>query len=97
MSEHNWSGWPGAYCLNCGAGDPAEDALAHGCDDCYCTYCGIHYPMLYDKCIVPEHNIVWTDCGEHPITECTPVHGHFAQEEDQGICLICLKPVNEQA
>lgn len=25
---HHWSGWPGAWCLNCGASDPYEDALA---------------------------------------------------------------------
>lgn len=27
---HKWSGWPGAYCLKCGAGDVAEVALADG-------------------------------------------------------------------
>ena len=26
--EHHWSGWPGAYCLHCGAEDPIEIALA---------------------------------------------------------------------
>lgn len=30
MSEHKWSGWPGAFCLNCGAEDPLEIALADG-------------------------------------------------------------------
>ena len=29
---HNWSGWPGAYCLRCGEADPDEDCLA----DCSC-------------------------------------------------------------
>ena len=24
MNEHNWSGWPGAWCLNCGAEDVIE-------------------------------------------------------------------------
>jgi hypothetical protein len=28
MAEHRWSGWPGAFCLNCGAEDPREIALA---------------------------------------------------------------------
>ena len=28
MSEHAWSGWPGAWCLNCGVEDPRERALA---------------------------------------------------------------------
>jgi len=26
--QHHWSGWPGAYCLHCGAEDPIEIALA---------------------------------------------------------------------
>jgi hypothetical protein len=30
MSEHNWSGWPGAHCLKCGSGDPVEEAIADG-------------------------------------------------------------------
>jgi hypothetical protein len=25
---HWWSGWPGAYCLRCHAGDPIEEMLA---------------------------------------------------------------------
>lgn len=27
-SPHHWSGWPGAYCLHCGAEDPMEYAVA---------------------------------------------------------------------
>ncbi len=27
---HRWSGWPGAWCLDCGADDPYEIALADG-------------------------------------------------------------------
>lgn len=30
MSAHRWSGWPGAYCLDCGAEDPYEIAEADG-------------------------------------------------------------------
>jgi hypothetical protein len=29
---HRWSGWPGAWCLDCGCGDPVEMALADGVD-----------------------------------------------------------------
>lgn len=25
---HHWSGWPGAVCLKCRAGDPDEEAIA---------------------------------------------------------------------
>lgn len=28
--EHNWSGWPGAWCLNCGTEDAREICLADG-------------------------------------------------------------------
>lgn len=28
MGYHRWSGWPGAYCMYCGAEDPMELALA---------------------------------------------------------------------
>lgn len=28
--EHRWSGWPGAWCLDCGCEDPREVALADG-------------------------------------------------------------------
>jgi hypothetical protein len=27
---HRWSGWPGAWCLDCGIEDPHETALATG-------------------------------------------------------------------
>lgn len=32
MADHRWSGWPGAWCLDCGAGCPVEAALADGFD-----------------------------------------------------------------
>lgn len=31
--QHRWSGWPGAWCLDCGREDPMETALADGCVD----------------------------------------------------------------
>lgn len=33
MTEHRWSGWPGAWCLDCGKSDPREAALADGSYD----------------------------------------------------------------
>ena len=30
MKDHNWSGWPGAWCLDCGAPDLTEIGLADG-------------------------------------------------------------------
>lgn len=34
VGEHWWSGWPGAYCMKCGAWDPMEACFA---DDCRCS------------------------------------------------------------
>lgn len=33
QQPHRWSGWPGAWCLDCGADDPYELALADGLID----------------------------------------------------------------
>jgi hypothetical protein len=33
MAKHRWSGWPGAWCLDCGCADPDEVALAEGRDE----------------------------------------------------------------
>lgn len=30
--KHRWSGWPGAWCLDCGCEDANEVALADGAD-----------------------------------------------------------------
>lgn len=32
---HRWSGWPGAWCLDCGQADGMELAIAHGDFDPY--------------------------------------------------------------
>lgn len=29
---HRWSGWPGAWCLDCGTEDPVEYGVANGSD-----------------------------------------------------------------
>lgn len=38
MTEHRWSGWPGAWCLDCGCDDPGEIALVDGFDPCTNTW-----------------------------------------------------------
>lgn len=35
MSGHRYSGWPGAWCLDCGQDDPFEKAIADGDYDPY--------------------------------------------------------------
>lgn len=32
MADHRWSGWPGAWCLDCGQEDKRELCLADGHD-----------------------------------------------------------------
>jgi hypothetical protein len=32
-ATHRWSGWPGAWCLDCGAPDPFEQGEADGLVD----------------------------------------------------------------
>jgi hypothetical protein len=35
MSDHRWSGWPGAYCLDCFAEDQTEICVAmHDVENC---------------------------------------------------------------
>ena len=31
--SHRWSGWPGAFCLDCFIDDPLEDAVAQNIED----------------------------------------------------------------
>lgn len=33
--KHRWSGWPGAWCLKCGIGDPMEYAIGNSYYDPY--------------------------------------------------------------
>jgi hypothetical protein len=57
--QHRFSGWPGAYCLNCGAPDPNEEALGHGCDRAVCKWCLKDYPMGDEPCL-PERDLMIT-------------------------------------
>lgn len=69
---HRWSGWPGAWCLDCGIADPREEALANDMLDYFCSVCGQAWPQ--DKCTNGENHKVYevmdpkyapTEC-EHP-------------------------------
>ena len=50
---HRWSGWPGAYCLNCGTEDPMESAIS--CPDCYIPVCEEDQTERPDWKLCPEH------------------------------------------
>jgi hypothetical protein len=66
--EHRWSGWPGAWCLDCGAEDERERCLS-GIDDC-------NYDIFNDD-PCPIH--VNTDCPE-PMSHNHDPYYHRAQE-----------------
>jgi hypothetical protein len=56
--EHRWSGWPGAFCLDCFAFDQTEQCLADGCLD------------FADNPDDPEHPII-KHCTEHRQAPCS--------------------------
>jgi hypothetical protein len=70
VDDHRWSGWPGAWCLDCGVHDPAEACMAeHDAIDFVCAKCGAHWPQ--DYCPKGGNHVVDTVfCPEHPITKC---------------------------
>lgn len=74
--EHRWSGWPGAWCLDCGIADPAEECLAiHDKLDFICRNCEQHWPQ--GICLDGrEHDVIEISCKEHPLTECTESNSH---------------------
>lgn len=78
--QHRWSGWPGAFCLDCGSGDPFEEALAAGDLDYYCTVCRASWPQ--GPCPMGgEHVIAQVISGEHSIIACPfPGAGLFDPE-----------------
>jgi hypothetical protein len=43
---HWWSGWPGAYCMRCGADDPMEFAIGNN-----------YYDPLTDKWDTEQHRL----------------------------------------
>jgi len=72
--EHRWSGWPGAYCLNCWIDDPMEECLAT--DDgvvAVCTSCDEKWPLDASGEDGHKHDIVFYPCPNHPIPPCIPI------------------------
>jgi hypothetical protein len=59
MTDHRWSGWPGAWCLDCGCGDPAEDAV---CDTAFDVYEG--------KWDSPEAEAAWQARNSEALAGC---------------------------
>lgn len=55
MSQHRWSGWPGAWCLDCGQSDANELCIA---EHSVCITC------IYDHCMCEENHPMQV-CKEH--------------------------------
>lgn len=80
MAGHRWSGWPGAWCLDCGVPDPGEEALAHDCIDFVCPSCDQHWAQGICKESGLDHmtTAIESNCGKHGSYECTePGSGRY--------------------
>ena len=58
MSEHRWSGWPGAWCLDCGVEDAAEMCRA-----------GHHRPKEYQVSTPPDFELTDHVCKNDPCSQ----------------------------
>lgn len=70
MAKHRFSGWPGAYCLDCGSPDPGEEALGHDCLEFWCAICLEPWPQTPFDSDGHEHQIREKSCGQHGSEEC---------------------------
>lgn len=65
---HNWSGWPGAYCLDCWKSDPVEECIAS--HSTYpCIACGMEINDL-ENLDFHRLNCGTATCAEHNIDPC---------------------------
>jgi hypothetical protein len=72
--EHNWSGWPGAYCLNCWIDDPMEECLATDNGLTFvCGICNEQEPMTKTGEDGHTHDVIFYPCLNHPIPPCNPI------------------------
>lgn len=66
--SHHYSGWPGAWCLDCGDPDVYEQALA--CRDCV-VQAGPEDATLEEK-LCPVHEAMVRACPEPGSNRCNP-------------------------
>jgi hypothetical protein len=67
MAECRWSGWPGAWCLDCGRDDPRENMLGDNRVDFICelTECKCGHPDSdCDHFRVKFHDPFTLECSE---------------------------------
>ena len=55
MSAHRWSGWPGAYCLDCGSESAIESAIQ--CPACYVPCCDEEEERDPVTRLCPQHDL----------------------------------------
>ncbi len=60
MTRHHWSGWPGAFCFDCGADDNNELCVATHSVGITCV----------EGHVMCEQRHKMKDCSEHKDTEC---------------------------
>ena len=78
MNEHRWSGWPGAWCLDCGISDPIEQCVADGDADAYCTACKEFWPqgICFANTEGDWHTIENMTCEKHVLEPCPEPMSH---------------------
>jgi hypothetical protein len=76
MSEHRWSGWPGAWCLDCVAEDPREVAMADGGITYECEIVALEGAT---KCQCPTAD-QWLKCPHFKAFYATPMPSLECQE-----------------
>ena len=59
--EHRWSGWPGAFCLNCGVEDPLEQCIADHNVSITCVHGHVQCEEAHEM----------QRCTEHVVEPCT--------------------------
>ena len=52
--SHRWSGWPGAWCLDCGIEDPNECCLAYHDHDTDPQTCPVNWDEFPKECKEPN-------------------------------------------
>lgn len=78
MSECRWSGWPGAWCLDCGREDPREVAAADGHVDYDCD-------RPKEHCVCPNAD-VWLKCPHFGAIYHTPIGSLDCAEPNSNRC-----------
>jgi hypothetical protein len=98
VADHRWSGWPGAWCLDCGIEDPIERCASSGhplfcgLPDCKQTECKETNSHRYDPYY--KANLKITTTGFPECYECHHEYEPLTGDGD-GLCHKCYYGIEE--